>query len=63
MVGNNSERNIVFLILMVFNARKLDNMLHNVLNGVNLKEIVNALHNAGKAFKTHTRINIAALEL
>ena len=33
-------------------------MFHNVLNSVNLKKIVNTLHNNGKSFKTHTRINV-----
>ncbi len=36
-------------------------MLHNILNGIDLENVVNALHNAGKSFKSHSRINIFAL--
>ena len=36
-------------------------MLHDVLNGVYLEDIVDALHCTGKSFKSHTRINILAL--
>ena len=38
-------------------------MLHNILNGVNLKDIVNALHNTSKSFKSHTGIYILLSEL
>ena len=63
MVGYNTKRNIALFIFMVLDARKVNNMLHYILNGVNLKEVINALHNAGKAFKTHARVNITAFEL
>ena len=58
MVGNNTKRNILFGILMIFNVRNSHNVLHYILNGVNLKEIVNVLRNASKSLKSHTRINV-----
>lgn len=62
MVGDNSERDVVLLIVVILNARNVDDMLHNILNGIDLKEVINALHYAGKALKTHTGVDIAALE-
>ncbi len=43
---------------MVFHPCNAHNVLHNVLHGIHLKEVVHALRNAGKSFKTHSRINI-----
>jgi len=37
-------------------------VLHDVLDGVDLEEVVHALHDAGEALKAHTGIDIAALE-
>ena len=36
-------------------------MLHDILNGVNFKDIVNALHNASKSLKTHTCVDVLVL--
>ena len=58
MVCDNTKRNILFGILMIFNVRNSHNVLHYILNGVNFKEIVNVLRNASKPFKSHTRINV-----
>ena len=49
MVGDNTERYVGLFVFLVFNACNARNMLHCVLNGVNLKKVVHALHNAGKS--------------
>ena len=36
-------------------------VLHDILNGVHLKDVVHALHNAGKSLKTHTCVDVLAL--
>ena len=36
-------------------------MLHDILNSIDLEDIVNALHNASKSFKSHTCIDVLAL--
>ena len=62
MVGDNAQGDILFLVLVVLDARYLHDVLHDVLDGVDLEEVVHALHDAGEALKTHTGIDIAALE-
>ena len=63
MVSYNTQRNILFLILVILNACNLGNLFHYILNGINLKKIINTLHNAGKAFKSHSRIYILLSKL
>ena len=58
MVGNNSERNVCFLVLFIFNLCNIRNMLHYICNSVYLKEIVHALHYCSKTFKAHTCVDI-----
>ena len=58
MVGYNSQRNILFGIIVVFDTGDTHYVLHNVLNRVDFKEIVNALHDACESFKSHARIYI-----
>ena len=62
MVCDNTQGDILFLVLVVLDARYLHDVLHDVLDGVDLEEVVHALHDAGEALKTHTGIDIAALE-
>ena len=62
MVGDNTQGDILFLVLVILDARYLHDVLHDVLDGVDLEEVVHALHDAGEALKTHTGIDIAALE-
>lgn len=47
---------------MILDARYLHDVLHDILDGVDLEKVVHALHDAGEALKTHTGIDIAALE-
>ena len=58
MIRNNTQRNIFFGILMIFNICYLHNVLHDILNGINFKKIVNALRNTCESFKPHTCINV-----
>ena len=61
MVGDNAERNVGLFIIAVMNAGDLRNLLHDVLDGIDLKEVVNVLHNAGDSFQTHTGIDVGLL--
>ena len=47
MVCYNTKRNILFLILVILNACNLGNLFHYILNGINLKKIINTLHIIG----------------
>ena len=58
MVGNNTERNVLFLIFFIINTGDPADVLHDILNGVHLEKVINALHSTGKSFQSHTRINI-----
>ena len=38
----------VLFIIVIFNARNFSDFIHNILDRIDLKNIINALHNAGK---------------
>ena len=58
MVGDNTQGDVLFLVLMILDAGYLHNMLHDVLNRIDLKEVVNVLRYASESFKAHTGIYI-----
>ena len=58
MVGDNTEGNVGLFVFLIIYASNAADVLHYVLNGIYLKEIVNALHSAGKTLKAHTCINV-----
>ena len=47
---------------MIVNTGYRRDFFHNVLNGINLEKVINSLHNAGKALKPHSRINIRVVK-
>ena len=61
MVGDNAKGNIHCGVVVIFNSGNLAYLLHNILDGVHLKKVIHALHNAGKALHTHTGIYIRVL--
>ena len=63
VVGNYADGDIVVLIVAVALACDLANGIEKSANGINLKEVTNALHYAGKSFKTHTCIDILLCKL
>ena len=62
MVGDNTKRDVLLFVVVIIDACNVDNMLHNIADGINLKKVVNALHDTRKSFKTHAGVNIAGLE-
>ncbi len=62
MVGDCADRNILRAAAAVFFARYFANFVQNFAYCVNLKHIVNTLHNAGKTLKSHTGVYIFALK-
>ena len=48
-------------VVVIFHAGNLAYFLHYVLNGVHLKEVVNALHNAGKTLHAHAGVDVRVL--
>ena len=63
MVGNDTERNIFLCVGVILNACKPYDVLHNILNRVNLKDVIDILHYAGKAFKSHACVNVFIFKL
>mgnify|MGYP007102022567 CR=1 FL=1 len=49
MVGDNTQRDVLLVVLAVLHARYLRDVLHDILHGIDLEEVVHALHDAGKA--------------
>ena len=58
MICYNTKRYILFLIIVIFHAGNFHNVLHYILNRINLKEVVNVLRYASESFKAHTGIYI-----
>ena len=58
MVCNNTKRNITLLIFVVLNTCNIHYVLHNILNSINLKNIMNVLSDTSKSLKTHTCIDV-----
>ena len=58
MVGDNTERNVNLFIFVVSYACDAANVLHDVLYGINLEQVVYALHHTSQTFQTHTGINV-----
>ena len=61
VVGNNTQCNVCLLIVAVVNICNLADMLHDVLYGINFKQIIDTLHYTSQPFQTHTGINILVL--
>ncbi|MPM16644.1 hypothetical protein SDC9_63025 [bioreactor metagenome] len=62
MVGDDAQRNVGFGIVFIGDARNLADVSHNALDGINLKKVVNALHDAGQALKSHTGVDVRVVK-
>ena len=58
MIGNNSDRNVFFIFLAVLTACDLAHLISDSLDGINIKDRINALHKSSKSFKAHTCVDI-----
>ena len=63
MVGDNTDRNIVLCIGTVGLTRYLADLVDDLADRIDLEHIVNALHNASKTLKTHTRVYVLLSKL
>ena len=62
VVGDDAQRDVGLLVLVVVDTGEVRNGLHDVLDRVDLKEVVDALHDAGQTFEAHTGIDVLVLE-
>ena len=62
MVGDHTDGNILFLILLIGHAGNLADLLHDILDGIHLKEVIDALHDAGQTLQSHAGIDILMLQ-
>ena len=58
MVGDDADRNIVVMIFAVRFVRNGADRVKNFADGIDFKHIVDALHDAGEAFKTHAGVDV-----
>ena len=58
MVGDNANGNIVLGVFAVSLVRDLADRVENTANGIDLKHVVHALHDARKTLKTHAGIDV-----
>ena len=63
MVCNGAYRNIGFIVLSVFLTRYFAYLVEYIPYCIDLEHIVDPLHYAGKALKSHSGIDILVLKL
>ena len=62
MVGDNTKRDIFLFVVVIVHPGDVNDVLHDVTDSIDLEKVINTLHDAGKSFKTHARINVAGLQ-
>ena len=60
MVGDNADGNVILLVIAVLLACNALHMVQNSGNGIDLKQVVNILHDNGQTLQTHTGINVGS---
>ena len=63
MVGYRAYLNIGIRVLTVLLARNFTNLVEYIAYRIDLKHIINILHNAGKTLKTHSGVDVFVLKL
>ena len=58
MVGDDPQRDILLGAFAVMSAGNGADVLHNVLDGIHLKEVAHILHHAGQPFQSHAGVDI-----
>ncbi len=62
MVGNHAQRNVGFGIFAVAHMCDIADVLHNILDGVDLKQVVYPLQHTGKALQPHAGVDVGVLK-
>ena len=62
MVYNQTNRNILFFVCLVYSMRKFTNLIPQVLHRIHIKNGIHILHNNSQTLQTHTGINIFLLQ-
>ena len=63
VVGNNTQGDITLIALAIFGTGQLRHLVGDVHDSVNLEQAVDALHDTGQTFQTHTGINVLLAQL
>ena len=63
VVGDNAQRDVDLLILVILDASDALDVLHDVADGIDLEQRANALYNTSQTLQTHTGIDVLLLEL
>ena len=63
MVGDHAEGNIGLFVIVIGDVCDLADMLHDILHGVNLKQVVYTLHHTGETLQAHAGVNVLVLHL
>ena len=61
MVGDDAQRNVCLFVLLVAHTGDALDVLHDILNGIDLEQVADALHHAGKALQPHAGVDVAVL--
>ena len=60
VVGDNADGNVILLVLAVLLACNALHMVQNSGNGIDLKQVVDILHDNGQTLQTHAGINVGS---
>ncbi len=58
MVGDNPQGDVLLVVLVVLHPGDAADVLHDVLDGVHLEEVIHPLHDAGQPLQAHAGINV-----
>ncbi len=58
VVCNDAQGNILLRVFAVSDTGLAADFLHDILHGIHKEQVINPLHDAGKAFKAHSGVNV-----
>ena len=62
VIGDHPQGHVLLLVLSVGHPRDFADVLHDVLDGVHLKEVAHPLHDAGQPLQAHAGVDVGMLQ-
>ena len=58
MVGDDAQRNIDLFVFVIFHTGNAHDVFHDILHGIDFKQVVDVLRDARETFKAHAGVDI-----
>ena len=58
MVGDHAQRNVDLFVFVIFHPGNAHDVFHDILHGIDFKQVVDVLRDARKTFKAHAGVDI-----